>query len=277
MKFQLQGLVLIIIFAMAAGFLPERFSAATPNEILAQQIESVRKERDALIEEQKRLERELEKASQESSNLGSAVKSLDATKKKLAADIKVTQSKIASTDLNIRMLENNVNTTKRQIDTHQKAVQTAIKALSDADSRPLLMDILAAADFGEMWKDHSELAGLSVSLNDEVKSLEQTKSDLTRQKTDKEKAKEQILALNQELTGQKSIVEESQKAKERLLADSKNKEALYQKMLADNKARQEQSEKDLFNLESELKFNLEPGSIPDAKKGILSWPLDNIF
>ncbi len=69
------------------------------NAALSQQIDAVKRERDALVEDQRRLQAELEKVTAEGTTLGTAVKSLDATKKKLAADIKVTQSKIRSTDL----------------------------------------------------------------------------------------------------------------------------------------------------------------------------------
>ncbi|NCN08061.1 M23 family metallopeptidase, partial [Candidatus Parcubacteria bacterium] len=71
--------------------------------------------------------------------------------------------------------------------------------------------------------------------------------------------------------------EENKKAKETLLAQTKNKEAEYQKLLQDNIARQKQSESDLFRLESELQIALDPSLIPKAKHSVLSWPLDKIY
>ncbi|MSR87826.1 MAG: hypothetical protein EXS69_01500 [Candidatus Zambryskibacteria bacterium] len=270
---------LVFVLILTTYFLlPTTYSlAVTSNDLLSRQIESEKEELEALEAEQKRLENELEKTSVEKQNLGTAVKSLDATRKKLTQDIKVTRSKITSTDLNIKVLENNVNTAKRQIDTHQKAVSTAIRALFASESRPILLELLAATNFGDAWKDISQLEGLSVKLDDEVRSLRETKAALSLEKVKKEKVKEEILSLNRELGGQREVVEENQKAKEKLLAETKNKEVLYQQMLAENLARQEESEQDLFKLESELKFGLDPTLIPTPRSGILSWPLDVVF
>ena len=83
--------------------------------------------------------------------------------------------------------------------------------------------------------------------------------------------------MQSQLSGQKSVVEENKKDKEKILAETKNTEALYQKMLAENLARQKEFEEDLFRLESELNIALDPSLIPEARKGILSWPLEKVY
>ncbi len=251
--------------------------ALANTDALSQEIERVRSEREALVEEQRRLQSELDKVTREGQTLGTAVKSLDASKKKLASDIKVTQSKITSTDLNIRVLENNMNVAERQIGAHETAIVAALQALSQSETRSLLFDFLASTSFSDTWRDQSHLANLGSRLDTEVARLREKKVVLATEKQAKEKNRLSIVSLEKELTGQKQVVEESQKAKERLLAETKNKEAEYQAMLAENLARQREFEADLFRLESELKINLDPSLIPDKKKGILAWPLDKVF
>lgn len=252
-------------------------SRAANTEALSAQIETVRKEREALLAEQTRLQAELDKTTAESKNLGTAVKSLDNTKKKIANDIKITQSKINSANLNIQVLQNNVNTAERQISTHHSAIMTALQKLSEYDRRPLWLDILASTSFSEIWSDKSKLASLNDDLSTEVDDLRQTKQVLTQEKEKKEKVKDEAESLQTELSGQKAVVEENQKAKEKLLAETKNKEALYQQLLAENRAKEKQFEEDLYRLESELKITLDPSLIPTQRKGVLSWPLDKIF
>jgi murein DD-endopeptidase MepM/ murein hydrolase activator NlpD len=264
---------LFLIFLLAVPAYAQAASTAS----LSAQIESVRKERDALVAEQERLQAELDRVTAEGRTLGTAVKSLDATKKKLAADIRVTQSKITSAELNIRVLQNGVAEKEEQIVAHRKAIADALQAISDADRRPITLDLVAAANFSAIWADMSQLAGLSGTLEDEVDNLRLTRSALVKQKEEKEKVKAQALSLSKELTGQKVVVEESQKAKERLLAETKEKEAAYQAMLAENLARQKQFEEDLYRLESQLNITLDPTKIPDPRHGLLSWPLASIF
>ncbi len=271
-------LVFPIIFSLTLlGLEPERLFAVTNTDSLSTQIESVRRQREALVDEQKRLQDELDKLSTQSANLGTAVKSLDATRKKLASDIKVTQSKISSTDLNIKVLENSVNAAERKIDTHQSAIASAIKALYNYDSSPLWINLLASENLSDAWRDRTQLEGLNVSLEDEIDGLRETKTKLTKEKEKKEEAKKEIVSLSKELTGQKTVVEQTKKAQEQLLAQTKSKEALYQEMLKENLERQKQTEQDLYSLESELNIAIDPTLIPKPKLGVLSWPLDKVY
>ncbi len=256
---------------------PALVSAATSNAALNQQIETVRREREALVAEQQKLQAELDKVTQEGRSLGTAVKSLDASKRKIAADIKVTQSKINATDLNIRVLENNVTEAQHQINAHERAITEAIQALSESDSRPLVLEILATESFTDMWRDRSQLQTLGEKLDDEVSNLKNTKAALSLEKAAKEKSREQIASLQKDLASQKSVVEENQKAKEKLLAQTKNKEAAYQAMLAENLAKQKQFEEDLFRLESAINLDIDSSLVAAPRHGVLSWPLASVF
>lgn len=270
MKKKFAGIFIILLV------IPLVLNAASPGE-LEQQINNVRREREALLEEQKKLQAELDAVNKESRSLGSAVKSLDATRKKLATDISITQSKITSTNLTIQSLENTMSEKERQIVTHRKAITDTLSALSEYDSKPLLLSLLAYVQLSDVWRDNSQLAGLNDRLTEEIDTLRETRKILNQEKEQKEKVKKEQLSLKGQLSGQKSVVEENQKAKEKLLAETKNKEAEYQKMLDENLARQKEFEEDLFRLESELRITLDPSLIPVARHGVLSWPLDKIY
>jgi murein DD-endopeptidase MepM/ murein hydrolase activator NlpD len=71
----------------------------------------------------------------------------------------------------------------------------------------------------------------------------------------------------------------NKKDKNDLLAATKNKEANYKQILADRQAQKDKFEKELFDFESQLKIAIDPNSFPSSSKGkgVLSWPLDNIF
>lgn len=262
-------LILLILFSSTSF-------AASKNE-LENEIQQVQRERDGLIAEQRRLEAELEVVNRESQTLGSAVKSLDATRRKIIADINVTQSKITSTNLVIRSLEGKMGEKETQIVAHRRAIAQTLQTLSQYDSRPLVLDLLSSAKFSDVWRDRSELESLNTKMGEEINALRETKKVLDQQKKQKERIIAEQASLKGQLSGQKSVVEESQKAKERLLTETKNKEAEYQKLLAENIAAQKQFEDDLFRLESQLRFTIDPSLIPDRRHGILAWPLDNIM
>lgn len=267
--------IFIFIFILSAA-LPQLVLSAIPAQ-LQQQINQTRRERDALLEEQRKLQAELDRVSREGQTLGTAVKSLDATRKKLANDLKITQSKIASANLNIQALETSMTDKERQIATHKRSIATALQALSEYDSRSLVADILSYEKISEVWRDRGTLDDLNVKLGEEIEELKEAKILLSKEKELKEKNKEELVDLSGQLNGQKKVVEETQSAKARLLAETKQKEAEYQRLIQDNIARQRQTESDLFRLESELKITLDPSLIPQARHSILSWPLDKVY
>ncbi len=256
--------------------MPAVLSAANPSE-LERQIEQVRQGREVLIEEQKKLEAELEVVNSESQFLGGAVKSLDATKKKLAKDINITRSKITSTNLTIRLLENTMGEKEQQISVHRKAIAYTLSTLSEYDSHPLILSLLSSTGLSDLWRDRSQIEGLNGRLEEEIGVLRETRKILSQEKEQKEKVKKEQVSLQSQLSGQKSVVEENQKVKTKLLAETKNKETEYQKTLAENLARQKEFEEDLFRLESELNIALDPSLIPEPRKGIFSWPLENVY
>ncbi len=258
-----------IVFLFIFGFGVE----AASTEALNKEIEAVRKEREVLVAEQERLQAELDKTTREGQTLGTAVKSLDAARKKLLSDIKVTQSKITSADLSIKALENNVTTAERQINTHRSAIGSAIQTLFDYDRRPLVLELLASVSFSDIWQDRSELHELSLNLNEEVENLRAARLTLLHEKEKKEEKREEVVSLRKELDGQKVVVEEAKSAKERLLKETKSREAEYQKLIEENIARQKESEDDLYRLEQELRITLDPTLFPNPRRGVLSFPV----
>ena len=264
------GIILLVV-------LPQLTFATTNTTELSAKIEEVRKEREVLLEEQKRLQQELEKINGEALTLGTAVKSLDAVKKKLNGDINITQSKITSTSLAIRKLEGTMGEKEQQIATHRKAIADTLNLLFTRDKEPLVLSILASTRLADIWGDNNHLENLNTKLQDEINNLRETKHILSQEKAQKEKVVEEQASLKAQLNGQKSVVEENKKAKEKLLAQTKSTEAEYQKLIQANIARQRESEADLYRLEQELRIVLDPSLFPDAKHGILFWPVDKVY
>lgn len=268
-------IIFILLFAVS-NFFGQKSFAADPSA-LQQQIEKVRKEQEILLEEQRQLQIQLDAISKESQTLGTAVKSLDATKNKLIKDISVTQSKISAKNLSIQSLENTMSEKEQQIVVHRKAISQTLATLSKYDSYSLLLNLLASAQVSDIWKDSGQLNDLGGKLEEEISLLRETRKELNQKKEVTIKEKQEQLNLRVQLSGQKSVVEENQNAKAKLLAETKSKEAEYQKLLATNIARQKESENDLYRLETELAVAIDPSLYPKPKHGILSWPLDYVY
>ncbi len=268
-------LPILILSLFVLGSAPYTVRADTASD-LQQKIADTQKQRDALQEQQKKLQAELDILGQSKNTLQTNIKQLDAAKAKLANDIKLTQTKINSADLNIQSLQNSVNEKQNQVDIHESAIGTAIKQLANYDANSLMTDLLGGKNLGEIWTDRGTLESIQDKLISEIALLQDAQKILTQKKDEKEKAKEQLVGLKTELGGQKAVVETTQADKNKLLAQTKGQEAVYQKLLADNIALEKKFEEEQFNYESQLKVMIDPNSVPSQRKGILVWPLSNI-
>ncbi len=267
---------LLVIVFLALGFLTPGISHAVVTEELQQKIAETTRQRDALYEEQKKLQAQLDVLNSQSKTLTGAVQSLDATKRKLANDIKLTQNKISAANLNIAALEGEMSDKEKQILTHEEAITESLKKIASYDTNSIIADMLSHEKLSDVWTDRETLNTLQDDLVGEINSLRDAKAILQHEKELKEKNKTDLLSFTNQLGGQKKTVEQTQAAKAKLLAETKSQETAYQKLLADNIARQKQFEADLFNYESQLKIALDKSAFPTAAPSILGWPLSRV-
>lgn len=250
-------------------------NAALPSE-LQRKIEETKRQHEALLEEQRKLQAELNRTAAESRTLQGAVNSLDSSRRKLASDIKLTESNIKNANLRIDALENALTEKEYQINIHQGAITEILQALAMRGSQSIFIDLLYHGNISDVWVDSNSRSELQEKLSAEIDALRDTRVILDKEKQLKEQTKNQLVGFKSELSGQQKVIVENQNAKTALLAQTKSKEAEYQKLLADNIARQKAFEADLFRFESELKTILDPTKLPSTKTGALSWPLDNV-
>ncbi len=265
----------LTIFIFSILLIPSLALAQTNSEIL-QKIEETKKEREKLLEQEEKLQTALNELSKEGQTLQTNVKTLDATRSKLANDLKITQSNINTSNLTIQKLENDIDNNESEIDIHKQAIKKSIQKIATYDNNNLVLDILSYKNLDEVWSDTVNIWDLQDKLRERISVLEQTQVKLIENKVAKESQKKQLVSLSTQLDGQKRVADETRASQALLLAATKNKEAEYQKMLADNKERQEEFERLLFQFESSLTAS-DVSLRPPAGRGALGWPLDNIF
>jgi murein DD-endopeptidase MepM/ murein hydrolase activator NlpD len=265
------------IVLLSAFFVMPFLSHADTNAELQQKIQDAQTQRAALQAEQVKLQAQLTALGSQKNTLQGAVSSLDATKKKLANDIALTQNKISASNLNIQSLQNSISTKEDQVAIHQKAINTTLQQINDQDKNTMITDLLNNQDITSLWTDQGNLADLETRLGSEINALQDEQTVLNKEKDLKEKTKQDLVTLQTQLGGQKKVVEQTQATKTTLLTQTKNQEAQYQKLLADNIAREKKFEADLFSFEAALKVNVDQSKIPEASNSVLNWPLKKII
>lgn len=266
-------LIFIAVFIMSGVITPVALSVTDAE--LQQKIDATRRERDLLLEQQKKLQVALDEISRESATLTGTVKNLDTARAKIAADLKVTQANINASNLTIQKLERDISKNESAITAHRAAIKESLQKLKSYDSYSMVYALLAYSTLDEVWRDTSNIQDLQTKLSEEIAELETTQESLLRNRTERERKQVELLSLSRELKGQKQVADETRNAQARILAETKQKEAEYQKMLAENRAREEEFEEQLKQFESQIKA-ADRSTIAIPKKGVLSWPLDKV-
>lgn len=256
-------------------FLPVVFLSAQTATEIRNKIEEKDSDIRKLEKEIALYQAELNNIGKQKGSLANELKQLDITKKKLNADISVTQNKIDKTNLQIKNLSSDIGDKENSISLNVNSIKLEIKKMNELQNTSLIETILSNDDFTVIWNDIDNIMTVRESMRENIKRLKETKTVLedTRGKTIE--AKNELTRLKNQLSDQQKIVVQNTNEKNKLLKETQNNEATYQKLVAQQLAKKQAFEKELEDYESQLKFILDPSSIPKGR--VLGWPLDSIF
>ena len=274
LKKQFSALILLAVFITPLVFSPFFSSAQTATEI-QNRIEEKDAEIRKLEKEIASYQSELEGLDKQKSSLQGEIRQLDLTRKKLNADIAVTGNKIDQTNLKIEDLGLDIGDKENSIQNNLESIRSGIQSMNETEEKSLVEVMLSDQDFSSLWGDLDNLLAVRENLQQNIIALRETKSRLEDTRTETIAAKNELTRLKAQLSDQQKIVVQNTNEKNKLLAQTKNSEANYQKLLKERLAQKDAFEKELEDYEAQLQFILDPSKLPKGR--ILSWPLDKIF
>ena len=110
-----------------------------------------------------------------------------------------------------------------------------------------------------------------------LETLKERKTALVATKNEAEGFKKNLVTLQWEYRDRKKVADIARTTQNQLLSETKNKQSNYEKLLAEKKERKALFELEMRDAEAELKEALNPSLIPSAREGVLSWPLKNVI
>ncbi len=205
------------------------------------------------------------------------LKSLDLTAKKLEANTALTEQKINKSNLTIQQLTGTIGVTQKNITTNKSVIGESLNEMYQMEQQSPFENFLVYKSISDAWDALEKLRQFERNIHAKSEELIDLKDNLTQKKTSEEIEREKLSKLQQDLSDQRKVVQENAKAKAAILAETKNQEASYRKILAEKEAVVKQYEKDLFEYESQLKLITDSDQIPKGRHGILSWPVDSVY
>ena len=269
-KKQFSFIILVLLITV-----PIVFSYAQTAAELSAKISQKNTDIEKLEQEIKKYQSQLNDLGKQKSSLNVSIQQLDLTRKKLVADISVTENKIEKTNFKIQELSLDIGVKEDLITKDIDAIKLGIQQTNESELNNLTQIILSENNFTDVWNDIESISTIRETVREKIVELKQIKNDLEDTRQETTDARNELVFLKNELADQKKIVDQNTAEKKKLLAQTKNSETSYQKLLKEKIAKKEVFEKELSDYESQLKYILDPSTLPG--KGVLAWPLDYVY
>ena len=221
-------------------------------------------------------EADLAKTQKEKNTLDSTLRTIDISRKKLSTEIAVTQNKIGSLGLQIEELGIGVADKQTRITKNTSGIKSLMRKLEIEGDNTLVELILSEGTLSDAWDSVYVLERSQAEISRHIRALEIEKARLETSMTELANTKASIERQKSKLVDQKTIADENKNAKSRLLAQTKNEEENYKKLLNDKIAEKEKFLQDLRDYEAQLQIQIDPNSLPSENSGVLAWPLDSV-
>ena len=268
---------MLFLLLLSAFFLSPTISYAQSAAELQSQIDANNKQLEALKAEISVFQQQLDVLGAKKNTLQSTINSLSLSQKQIATQIRITQNKIASANLQIRQLTLSIGDKETSIVADQDAISKTLRIIAESEQTPLVAILISARSLGDAWRVADEMLQFNKALEGDISALRRVRSELASNRDNVTAAKANLVALQNDLAVQKKSIEVSKVAQQKLFADTKNQEGIYQKLVAQKRTQQTEFENQLFQYEAQLRQALDPYSIPTARIGILEPPLGKIF
>lgn len=250
--------------------------AQTADELRAR-IEASNAQIDSIRAEIAELQKKLYTTAAEKATFQNAINGLNLSIQKIQKDISLTQAEINKKDLEIKDISGDIDSTASKIARSEEGVASALRELNVHDDRPVGFMLFAGGTLSSFFDETVALETLRTELSLQIEDLTNFKEDLAEDKSTAESKRNELAELSSRLGQERSGLGVARESQNKLLEDTKSKEATYQAQIAQKQAEQVAFERALFDLASQLQYIVDPASIPKAGKGVLRWPLSDIF
>jgi len=221
--------------------------------------------------EKEKLENQLIELEKQISDHENAIAQYKKQGQTLKNEIKTLESKIAkinlqikSVNLNLAKLNQQMNDTQTKIDSAEQNINFNKNALSQVlqniyenENQSLMEIFLANPHLSNFFGNLDNLALIQNNLQATLGKIIQLRTELLEQKEQLALEKSDAKTLKTYQASQKQTIQQTQSEKNKILAETKGKESIYQQLAAETKKTAAEIRKQIFNLLGGGKLNFE--------------------
>lgn len=268
--------IVLILFIVQCSLFVDAVQASLIDD-LREEIQQKEQEIKELEEKAAAYKKELNDAQTRKDTLQNQLSIIESRIRKLRNDIYITSAKIDNASLKIEELSLDIGEKENEIDKKKHSIAVMIQTLYEYDQESLLELVLMRESFSEFLNQVRYIELLQENVHKDLLTLQELKRGLEEQKTQVEYQRNQFYVLNNQLYSQKQIVDKEKNEKDYLLIKTKGQEKQYQSLLDEVLRQQQEIQQEIFELEDKLRMAVDPSLLPEARPGVLSWPVDGVL
>ncbi|MCX6702693.1 MAG: peptidoglycan DD-metalloendopeptidase family protein [Candidatus Wolfebacteria bacterium] len=219
----------------------------------------------------------LETAQGQSKSLSKEISGINTNISQVSLGIKQSEVTIDKLGLEVDSLNYNISDAEKQISDKQTSIVSIIQQMQQREEESPLIIFLKNKTLADSIFETQSLTDLNTELSVEITNIKNIKQNLAGQLTSKTDKKRLIELENSNLKNKKIILAETKQDKQSLLTQTKSKEQIYQKSLADLLKQQQDIAAEIEKIDEQLRLKINPGAIPGKQKGLLSMPVEGIL
>ena len=269
-------ILVLLLFAAVLSFPHlQAFAEETVSE-LKSKINNSQSEIEKIEAEIRKYEKELQAVSHKKKTLKNALYEIQLSQKKLSNQIYLTEKKIQELEDKIQELQGGVKEKEKKIQENKKLLAKMMRVAQRLEERSLA-EILLSNNFADMLHEMENIKRLQELISKQNDELRQKKLELQNTAKELEKNKKKLATEKAKLQTQKRSLDIAVREQKKLVRATQNKESNYQKILAAKRKAKEEFEAQMRELESKLKYILNPDTLPQKGSKVFRWPLDKVW
>jgi len=263
------GLLIIIIAVLL--FPVQAIFAQVDEAALREQISLKEEEIKKLEAEEAVYKQALSQTQSESKTLKNLISSIESRINQLTVNLKITKAKISKNESDIKLHSREIKEKEKEIQNRKLAMGESMRFLARLENQGLVTRILKSDKLSDVLNSNQYLVNLENGLYNNFIILERDKAELEGLVGEEKNLKKDLDDFKSELIVKNNLVQKQKEEKNKLLAETKNKEMEYQKMISQVQIKQAEIQSEIFELEDKLRGQV--GGVPPPRPGALTWPL----
>lgn len=266
MKYNFLIIVIAILLFPVQAIFAQIDGAALRDEISAKEKEIKKLEAEEAVYKQA-----LSQTQSQSKTLKNLVSLIESQINQLTINLKITKAKISKTESDIKLHSREIKEKEKEIQNRKLAMGESMRFLARWEDQGVVVMILKSDKFSDFLNSNQYLIDLENGLYNNFTILAQDKAELESLVSEEKNLKKDLNDFKSGLIVKNNLVQKQKEEKNKLLAETKNKETEYQKMISQVQIKQAEIQSEIFELEDKLRGQV--GGVPPPRPGALAWPM----